>query len=201
MVRIDALNLTLFGLCWTVLIYLINSAIAGRWKRIDPKQAAVYFTTVALIGLFGEIFLDSVYDFFVGHPLWYYNILPIQGGYTSAYAIATWGLYGLHLYLLHDSLATKWSITRTRHLALIFSLEALLAEALLTLSAKLVFGRYLYYYLPGDLWHVTSVQNMPFYFICGVIVLKTLKRARRDPKFFTLMSSFLLIVLVFMTKK
>jgi hypothetical protein len=194
------LSLTLFAVGCAVVVYGINCAIAKRIKPIEIKVALVYFFTVALIGLFGEIFLDTAYKFFVGHPLWYYNILPIQGGYTSSYAIVTWGLYGFHLYLLHDSLATRWAITKTRHLALIFALEALLLEAILTLSAKAVFGRYLYYYLPGDLWHVSSFQNMPFYFICGVVVLKTLQRARRDPKFFTAMSAFLIAVLVFMTQ-
>jgi hypothetical protein len=148
---------------------------------------------------FGEILLDSTYDLVVGHPLWYYNILPIYGGYTSAYAVVTWGIYGFHLYLLHDTLDTKWRITRARHLALIFSLEALILEAMLTLSAKLAFGHYLYYYLPADLWHVSSFQNIPFYFICGVVILKTLKRFRKDPLFFSLMSGFLLFVLLLVT--
>jgi len=192
------LKLCLFALGWALLLYLANSLIARQWKRLQYKPALLYFTTVALIGLFGEIFLDASYRFFVGHPLWYYNILPIHGGYTSSYAIVTWGLYGLHLYMLHDSLAARWSITRTRHLVLIFSFEALLLEALLTLSARLVFGKYLYYYLPGDLWHVTSVQNFPFYFICGLVVLKTLKRFRADPVFYSGMSLFLLYVLAFL---
>lgn len=191
--------LVLFAVFWAVIIYALNCLLAGTFKRIVPKTALVYFMIIALIGLFGEILLDSAYNFFVGHPLWYYNILPIYGGYTSSYAIVTWGLYGFHLYLLHDSLATKWSITRIKHLALLFSLEALVLEALLTLSAKFVFGRYLYYYLPSDLWHISSFQNIPFYFICGVIALKTLKRARRDPAFFSLMSAALLTVLLLVT--
>lgn len=191
--------LVLFAVFWAVIIYTLSCLLAGAFKRIVPKTALVYFMIIALIGLFGEILLDSAYNFFVGHPLWYYNILPIYGGYTSSYAIVTWGLYGFHLYLLHDSLATKWSITRTRHLALLFSLEALVLEALLTLSAKFVFGRYLYYYLPSDLWHISSFQNIPFYFICGIIALKTLKRARRDPVFFSLMSAALLTVLLLVT--
>lgn len=189
----------LFAFGWTLIIYALNCAIAKGWKRIEPKQALVYFSTVAAVGLYGEIFLDYTYNAIVGHPLWYYNLLPIFGGYTSSYAIVTWGMYGFHLYLLHDSLATRWSITRTRHLALIFSLEALILEALLTLSAKVVFGKYLYYYLPGDLWHVSSLQNIPFYFICGVVILKTLRRFRKDPLFFTVMNSFLLVVLLIIT--
>ncbi len=190
-------NLTLFALLWLAIIYLLNSIIARKWKRIEPKQALMYFFTVALIGIFGEIFLDTVYNYFVGQPLWRYNILPIHAAYTSSFAIITWGLYGFHLYLLHGSLG-KWSINKTRHLVLIFSFEALVLEALLTISAKLLLGEFMYYYLPGDLWHVSSFQNLPFYLICGFVVLGTLKRFRADPIFFSAMSAALLAVAVFL---
>lgn len=150
-----------------------------------------------MIGVYGEIFLDTLYNRVVGHPLWYYNLLPIHGGFTSAFAPIVWGMYGFHVYLLHDTLGTKWSITRTRHLALIISLEALVLEALLTLSAKPFFGEYLYYYLPGDLWHVTSLQNMPFYFMCGVLIVQVMRRFRRDPWFFSALSTFFVAILVF----
>lgn len=189
--------LTLFALLWLAIIYLLNSLIARKWKRVEPKQALVYFFTVALIGIFGELFLDTVYNYFVGRPLWRYNILPIHGGYTSAYAVIIWGLYGFHIYLLHGSLG-KWSINKTRHLVLIFSFEALVAEALLTISAKLLLGKYMYYYLPGDLWHVTSIQNMPFYLVCGFAILGTLRRFKSDPFFFSYMSAALLAVVVFL---
>ena len=112
----------------------------------------------------------------------------------------TWGLYGLHLYLVHDSLRARWSITKTKHLVLIFSLEALILESLLTLSAKLFFGKFLYYYLPGDLWHVTSVQNFPFYFICGLVLFKTLEEFRKSPRFFSALSAFLLVTLLMISK-
>jgi hypothetical protein len=84
-------------------------------------------------------------------------------------------------------------------LALIFSVEALALEGAITLGARVVFGTYLYYYLPADLWHVSSFQNLPFYFICGFVVLKTLKRFRADPIFFSAMSSALLFVVLFLT--
>lgn len=190
----------LFVIGWLSTIYLLNSAIAGRWKRLEIRQVLMYFSVVAMIGIFGEIFLDSIYNAIAGRPLWYYEILPIQHGYTSSFAIVTWGMYGFHLYLLHGSLRAKWAITRTRHLALIFCVEALVLEALLTISAKFVFGKFLYYYLPGDLWHVSSLQNIPFYFICGVVILKSLKRFRLDPVYFSLMSMFLTAVMVFLTR-
>lgn len=188
-----------FALACGVVIYVINCGIYGALKSVELSMATLYFMTLALIGLFGEIFLDSIYRIVAGHPLWYYQILPIHHGYTSAFAVVTWGLYGFHLYLLHGSLESKWSIQKTRHLALIFSLEALILEAVLTISAKVFLGRYMYYYVPGDLWHVSSFQNIPFYFICGVVTLRTLRRFRTDPWFFSGMSAALLSVLVFFT--
>jgi hypothetical protein len=194
----NTLSLTLFALLWFAILYLFNSLIAREFKKIDPKQAIAYFMAVALIGIFGELFLDTIYNYFVGQPLWRYNILPIHHAYTSSYAIVIWGLYGFHLYLLHGSLNSKWSIYKTKHLVLLFGFEALVIESLLTISARLLLGDFMYYYTPGDLWHVTSIQNLPFYLICGVIVLKTLKRFKKDPVFLSLMSAFLLFTVVFL---
>ncbi|HEY5268413.1 MAG TPA: hypothetical protein VII94_04740, partial [Candidatus Saccharimonadales bacterium] len=174
--------------------------VAGKFKKIDAKLAVLYFITVAMIGVFGEIFLDTFYNHFVGHPLWHYNILPIQHAYTSKFAIVAWGTVGFYLYLMHDNLANKWTITKTRYLSLIFSLEALILEALFTLSAKIFLGRYIYYYIPGDLWHVSSFQNIPFYFICGILIVQTIKRFKKDPYFFTAMSACLITVLIYIAK-
>ena len=191
-------SLILFSFFWISLLYLFNSLLVGKWKKVEPKKAILYFTTVSMIGIYGEIFLDTTYRLFVGHPLWRYNILPIHKAYTSSFAAIIWGVYGFHLYLLHDTLGAKWSIYKTKHLALIFSIEALIIEALVTISARILLGKYLYYYLPADLWHVSSFQNIPFYFICGVIILKTLKRFKADPIFFSAMSSVMVFVIVFL---
>jgi len=191
------LYLTLFALLWLAIIYVLNAIIAKRFKKIELKIALIYFFTVAAIGVLGEIFLDSVYNYFVGNPLWEYRILPIHDGYTSAYAPVIWGLYGFHLYLLHDTLSTKWSIARSRYLALIFSIEALIFEALLTVSSKFLLGDFMYYYYPSDLWHVSSFQNIPFYFICGVVIIKTMRRFKKDPVFFSLMCIFVTSVVIF----
>lgn len=194
------LQLLLFALLWFCIIYLLNALISRQFKRIDLKIAFVYFLAVAVIGVFGEIFLDSAYRYFVGNPLWEYKILPIHHGYTSAFAPVIWGIYGFHLYLLHDTIGKKWLITRTRYLALIFSAEALLFEALLTISSKFLLGDFMYYYFPGDLWHVSSFQNMPFYFICGVVIIKSMQRFKKDPVFFSLMCIFLISVVVFFSQ-
>jgi hypothetical protein len=193
------LKLILFALLWLAIIYLLNAVIARKVKKVDIKIALLYFITVATIGILGEIFLDTVYNHFVGNPLWEYKILPVHQAYTSLYAPVVWGLYGIHLYLLHDTFKQKWALTRTRYLALIFSIEALVLEALLTISSKILLGDFMYYYFPSDLWHVSSFQNMPFYFICGVVIIKTMTRFKKDPLFFSLMCLFIAAVVLFFT--
>ncbi len=192
-------SLILFAALWLTIVYGVNIAIARKLIPINLRTALLYFVAIGMIGVLGEIFLDTIYNFFVGHPLWRYNILPIHGGYTSAYAPIIWGIYGFHIYLFHDTLRTKWNITRSRHLALILSIEALLLESALTLSAIPIFGTLMYYYYPGDLWHVTSIQNMPFYFIFGVIASKSMRRFRASPAFFTGFALALILIIVFMT--
>lgn len=190
----------LFTLAWLAIIYLYNSLIARSWKRIKPSEALVSVAATAFIGVYGEIFLDTLYHMIVGNPLWHYNVLPIHDGYTSAFAPIIWGMLGFHVYLFHDTLRSWRPAIRRRTIALIFSVEALFLEAALTLSSLLFFGQLMYYYYPSDLWHVTTIQNIPFYFICGIVLVKTLEIARGHPRYFIQIAIFLLIVIVFMTK-
>jgi hypothetical protein len=191
-----ALELTGFALLWVAIAYVTNSIIIGRPKKLEFNQTLAYIVAVATVGVFGEIFLDTIYNYFVGNPLWEYRILPVHNGYTSSYAVVTWGIYGFYLSMLHDTLSKyNWSILK---LALLMSVEALFAEAALTVSAKLFLGEFLYYYFPDDLWHISSFQNIPFYFICAVIVTLTARYFKANPIFFALLCSVFVSVLLFM---
>ncbi len=192
----DPWRYALFTLLWVGIIYGLNCLIARKWLRIKFSHALAYASAVAVIGVFGEIFLDNVYKFVVGKPLWWYNLLPIHHGYTSAYAVVVWGMFGFHCYLFHHTLKERWGITRRRTLAAIISLEALVLEAALTLSAVPMFGTLLYYYTPNDLWHITSVQNIPFYYVCGLLITTTTRHIVHSPRYTIAASVFLLSVIV-----
>ncbi len=189
-------RLFLFGVLLAAIVYLFNSAIARGFKKIQPARALLYMSTVAMIGVFGEVFVDTIYKHLFHTPLWRYNVLPIHHAYTSYYAAVLWGIYGFYLYLLHDSLG-KWSVSRERHLALIFSVEALVMEASAELASRVVLGKYVYYYYPGGLWHISAFQNFPFYLLCGFLIVKTIKRFRADPVFFTVINVWLIAILLF----
>lgn len=192
------ISLTLFAGFWVGLVYLLNSAIARHFKKIDLRMATLYVASVAMLGVFGEIFIGHIYDFIFHKPLWLYHVLPIHGGYTSYFAPVIWGILGFHLYLLHGTLNKKKTRTN-QHLALLFAGETLILELAGNWSFLAWFHDYCFYYLPTDLWHLTSVQTLPFYLLAGFVLARTIQSLRTDPKFFTFMAMGLGGVLVFMT--
>jgi len=192
-------QLLLFSVYIITVIYIVNCLIARQIKRVHFREAAVYITTMAMLGVFGEVFVGSVYHALFGHALWLYRVAPVHLGYTSYYAPFIWGALGFHIYLLHNYLKAR-NVEATLHLALIFSLETILLEILGNGSFKLFFGHYLFYYLPGDLWHLTSLQTLPFYFPAGIIMVKAVRHFKTDPRFYSIMCLLLAFTLVYLAK-
>lgn len=190
-------SLVYFSVCWVVGVYLVNCLLAREWKRIDPIQALLYVTTVAMIGTFGELFWDTLYEKIFGTPLWEYYVYPIHDAHTSTFAATLWGFYGFHLYLLYDTIKKRYP-KALKYLPWIFALEALIIEALVSLTFLAAFGKWVYYYLPGDLWHVSTVQNFPLYIMAGFVIWGAIKRFKQSPVFFILMNCALTSVIVFL---
>ena len=187
-------GLVLFSLFWIVFIYTCNSIFQKKFLIPDYKISLLYISTVALIGVFGEVFINSIYNFVFGVPLWEYHLFPIHNSYTSYYSLYIWGLYGFHLYLFHNNRNST-----AKNIAIMISIEAIILEVIFNSSFLLLTGQFIFYYLPNDLWHVTSLQAIPFYFLAGLIIVKSLKRFLKDPFFFTIMTFLITVVFVFFT--
>lgn len=194
----QSLPLVYFSLGWVGVIYLFNSVIAGKFKGIDVWTVLLYVTSVALVGVFGEVLLDSVYQSIFSAPLWQYQILPIHDAYTSYYSPVIWGMYGFYLYLLHDSLC-EYCAHSIVPLAVFISIEAIVLELLLNLSHLVIFKQYIFYYLPNGLWHLSAFQVIPFYFIAGLVIARFLNGFKSDMRFFIFTNLVLISVLVFFT--
>ncbi len=190
------MSLVLFSISWVGIIYSFNCFLQKKLLIPDVKMMSLYIATVTLIGAFGEVFLSTVYTFIVGHPLWVYHFLPIHHAYTSYYSFFMWGLYGFHLYLLHGHLKNN-KIFSDKTLALIISCEAVFLEVVYNLSFLVLFNQYIFYYASPDLWHLSSLQAVPLYFLAGLVIVKTLRRFSQDPRFFTIMSYLFVIVFIF----
>jgi hypothetical protein len=154
---------------------------------------------VAMVGVFGEVLLDSLYTAVFGTPLWQYRVLPIHNAYTSYYSLVIWGMYGFYLYLLHDSLNGRFADS-VGLLAVFISVEAIALELLLNLSHLIIFKQYIFYYLPSGLWHLSAFQVIPFYFIAGIVIAKSISGFKSNPWFFTSVNLILVSVLVFFTR-
>lgn len=178
---------------------LIQRVFIPSFQKIDYKYALLYITTVALLGVFGEVLIDSLFVIARGEPLWEYHLLPIHNAYTSYYSLCIWGMYGFYLYIFHDFLKGKRSKLSSKHLFIIVGVEAILLEIAINTLYLAIYGDYIFYYLPSDLWHLTSVQAIPFYFLLGTVISKCIKRFRRDPRFFITMNVCLVAVMVFFT--
>jgi hypothetical protein len=184
-----------FALC-VAIVYFGNCVFAKRLIRIEPKMAALYVSTLALIGIYGEIFVNKLYDVLFGHPLWTYRIEPIHGGLSSKYAFFLWGIYGLHIYLLHGALKGR-RINSKKYMTYIFGFEGVAIEFITNSLFLIIFNRYLFYYPANDLWHITSLQGIPCYIAGGWVISKSLERFKQDPKFFIVMNLLLTSVIVF----
>lgn len=177
---------------------IVSSLIINRgFKRFHFSRALLWITSVAMIGVVGEIFVDSIYNALFGTPLWRYNFLPINHAYTSKYAPILWGTFGLFLYLVHHKYE-RWTPRQLMHLSIIFGLEALVIEAVADLISKPILGNYIYYYYPSNLWHISAFQNFPFYFLCGSLIIQTIHWFKTSPHYFTHLATWVTIVTVYL---
>ena len=184
-----------FMLC-VAIVYFGNCLFAKKLIRIEPMMATLYVSTLVLIGIYGEIFVNKMYEVVFGHPLWTYYIEPIHNGLSSRYSFFLWGVYGLHIYLLHGAKDGR-QINSKKYMTYVFGFEGVAIEFITNSLFLIIFSKYLFYYPANDLWHITSLQGIPAYIVAGWIITKSLKRFKKDPKFFIAMNLLLTAVIVF----
>ena len=189
-------HLCLFAIVWFIAVYLFNSLLSRKFRKIDLKSAVLYCTTVAMLGVIAELIIGNVYYLIFHEPLWNYTIFPVHMSYTSMYAPVLWAIYGFQIYLLSDIIGSK-NISSKLQLTVIFCIEAIIVEALVNLTFLGVFGKYVYYYFPSDLWHLTSVQTLPFYLAAGFVIPTTIEVFKRAPVIFSVISISCALAIVF----
>lgn len=148
-------------------------------------------------GPIGEIIVGTFYNSIVGHPLWQYQFLPIHNGYTSYYAPVIWGLSGFGLFITQVILrfGRKYNLYGRSAITMI---ETISVETVINLSFLALSGSLLFYYAPAELGHVTSLQTLPFYFLLGLVIEKSIKRFMNDWLYFNLMFCGLIFVTVYL---
>jgi hypothetical protein len=124
-----------------------------------------------------EVLFNKLYISLFGVPLWTYKILPVGSGHTSLFSPVIWSVYGLGIYLIHQKL--QFGYFKKSFLGgLIMAIEGPLYEIAANLLFITLFGSYLFYYWPADMWHLTSFQVVPIYFLCGWVAALSLPYLR-----------------------
>jgi len=191
-------SLTIFFFYLVAVIYLAGLALTDNSTQIKNKEVYMYSGTLALIGCISEVAINSFCRTAFHSPLWIYQVTPIHHGDTSIFAFFQWSLYGYHLYFVQKKIQSL----KVKHEAYIFtfviSVEALLLEIFVNISSNFFLNTFIFYYIPEDMGHLTTVFVFPVYVLGGAILVETFKRFSQDPIFFGTLSFSIAFIFVFL---
>lgn len=170
--------------------------VSKKHKQYSYRILILYITFLSVFGPYGEILIGNMYTAIFGMPLWHYHILPVHHAYTSLIAPLVWGAAGAIAYFLYirfyaHSKLSLWI------LAMFVAAEMLAVEFAMNALYHAATSGYIFYYYPADLFHLASVQTLPFYYLVGVALFISMKRFQRDPIFFSILSVAFMLVLVY----
>lgn len=177
------------GIVFSVLLvtisYSINRQLLGEKLVVDGYRIALTASCVVVLALVGESLVNPLYTAWAGEKLWVYRILPMHDGNVSALGVMVWAAYGIHLYFTRQTLIRKLpnSLNNSVGMAVIIGFEApFICEVLGNLLFLQLLGEYYAYYLPGDVFHLTSFRVVPIYMLClfvGLVILNKLENLPR----------------------
>jgi hypothetical protein len=191
-------NLIIFFLYLVAVIYFAGFALIDSSTKIKIKEVYMYSGTLALIGCISEVAVNSFCRAAFDSSLWTYLVTPVHQGDTSIFAFFQWSLYGYHLYFVQKKIQSFKAKYEEYIFALVISVEALLLEIFVNISSNFFLNTFIFYYIPGDMGHMTTVFVFPVYILGGAILIEIFKRFLKDPVFFGNLSFSIASIFVFL---
>jgi hypothetical protein len=170
-----------FALLFPSVSFLVNRRLCDGALKRDVPGIALLASLVFVLAILCEATINPIYENLFNEKLWHYRIWPLHNGNISALSVLVWTSYGVHLYFLNQTLNSWFAAGINRNLfkAMIIGVEApLLWEVLGNGYFLLVLNDYYAYYLPGDVFHLTSLRVIPVYIVCiylGLIAYERLQ--------------------------
>lgn len=192
-------SLIIFFMYLATVIYFAGFALGNSSTQIKIKEVYMYSGTLALIGCISEVAINSFCRAAFDSALWIYQVTPVHQGDTSMFAFFQWSLYGYHLYFVQKKIQSYNFKYEAYIFAVVISVEALLLEIFVNISSNFFLNTFIFYYLPGDMGHLTTVFVFPVYLLGGAILIETFKRFLQDPVFFGTLSFSIAFIFVFLT--
>lgn len=149
----------------TILFHIVLYVIYKKW--IVFKEYLVVFFILWFIYYFWELSLWILIHYYVWYELWQYNdkLLSYTFWYSSIWSIFSWGLYaGLvyHIKRIYNFTFLKFII--------FWGVFAIVLEYLLNTISLAIYWEYIFYYLPWDLSHKTTIVALPIYMFAMVSI-------------------------------
>lgn len=169
MFEITLLNVTLYAVAFFFGYYLLVCAIKKRFIAIQPLKLFYYVSLFSLFGITGEAFVNTIWEYVMGEPLWEYYLFPLHGGDISYFFPLIWGALGFYKYV-NDTAFHRYRPDQKIKPGVVMGTEAIFLELAYNGFYLLLFGSYIFYYLPanlGPLSHLSCLQVIPFYFVVG----------------------------------
>lgn len=172
MFEITVVNAVIFGVSFCALYYFLVSAYKKKFVSIHWRRLLFYVTLFSLFGIAGEVFVNNIWEYFFGWPLWEYRVFAAHDGDISYFFPLIWGALGFYKYV-NDTVFHRFANHQHILPGVIMGAEAILLEILYNGSFLILFDEYIFYYLPdnmGPLSHLSCWQVIPFYFMVGFVV-------------------------------
>jgi len=166
-------------------LYFFCSWMAKKFLSINYSKLVLYMGCTFFGAMWYEIILDTLFVKFISQPGWLYKIWPVHYGYTSGVGMFMWPLYGFFVYCMNSAIEINPKLADINNgvaKTYLFAIDAMALEILANIFSVSLFHTYLFYYIPGDLLHFTTIQIfVPYLFACGLgaitsLFLERLKR-------------------------
>lgn len=166
------LKIILFTVIQYIPLFFWYKLLKSKGVSIDWRLVFSYFIFGSWFGMFGELFLFKFIELLFHSPIWEYRLFPIHHGITSSYGPIMWGNAAVYIcfhknYLLNSNVSNNRLRTFVNE-----SLFLLVLETVFNLIALLIFNNYYFYYFVPDLFHLTSLTNLPFWWAGYQLVVK-----------------------------
>ncbi len=165
--------------------FTLNRLLARQPLETRLYPVMLYGSAVFCLAIIMEVIVNTTYSYFVGEKLWEYRVYPRHDQNVSLLAPIIWFAYGIHIYFADQTMnlrlpkGRKGDVTRS----IITGVDApLIFEVTGNLVFLALIDEYYAYYLPGELWHLTSVRVIPLYMLGIFIGLRVLRWFAAQPE-------------------
>lgn len=187
----------IFAVCWLLAMtgtYLWFS----RSLKVNLKEMFLHMGIIVMLAPICEVVINTLCRFAADSPLWMYHVFTVHNGDTSKFSFFAWAIYGCHLYFMDRKFIHSSARYRTILFALILSLDAICMEFFVNITSIYYLHTYIFFYLPNDVQHLTTLAVVPFYFVCGLLAAEVLRRSFKRPILFGSLGLLIGFVFIFL---